>query len=64
MEDQDRDHISSRSHFSGRSDQELDEMLDELRAGKIGCSAIPACTPWIIPSTAMALLSAATAAMG
>ena len=36
MEDQDRDHISSRSHFSGRSDQELDEMLDELRAGKIG----------------------------
>ena len=36
MEDQDRDHISSRSHFSGRSEQELDEMLDELRAGKIG----------------------------
>ena len=36
MEDQDRDHISSRSNFSGRSDQELDEMLDELRAGKIG----------------------------
>ena len=33
MEDQDRDHISSRSHFSGRSEQELDEMLDELRAG-------------------------------
>jgi len=28
MEDQDRDHISSRSNFSGRSDQELDEMLD------------------------------------
>mgnify|MGYP002416093489 FL=1 len=36
MEDQDRDHISSRSHFSGRSEQELDEILDELRAGKIG----------------------------
>ena len=39
MEDQDRDHISSRSHFSGRSDQELDEMLDELRAGKIASTS-------------------------
>ena len=36
MEDQDRDHLSSRGNFSERSDQELDEMLDELRAGKIG----------------------------
>lgn len=36
MEDQDRDHLSSRGNFSDRSDQELDEMLDELRAGKIG----------------------------
>lgn len=36
MEDQDRDPVSSRGNFSGRSDQELDEMLDELRAGKIG----------------------------
>ena len=36
MEDQDRDHLSSRGNFSNRSDQELDEMLDELRAGKIG----------------------------
>ena len=36
MEDQDRDHGSSRGNFSERSDQELDEMLDELRAGKIG----------------------------
>ena len=27
---------TKQAHFSGRSEQELDEMLDELRAGKIG----------------------------
>ena len=36
MEDQDRNHLSSRGNFSKRSDRELDEMLDELRSGKIG----------------------------
>ena len=48
MEDQDRDHISSRSNFSGRSDQELDEMLDELRAGKIGINQPGQNTIWKI----------------